>query len=195
MKHQGKRSGLRVVNGRMRHILFTALLPLIPLAAGATQITVQVDGLACPFCVYGIEKKLMNVSGVNDVEIDLDSGLAVLTGMEGKIPLQSDIRKAVERAGFAPGAITISVAGTISLEGQISRLNTSDPQRDFLLLPTNTGNSDESLTGTQVRLAKFAVEKKRVLVTGTWRENDDGEQQLFIEEVKEIPAQAPVETR
>ncbi len=39
-------------------LLITALWSAILFAAG-TQYNLRVDGLACPFCAYGIEKKLL----------------------------------------------------------------------------------------------------------------------------------------
>ncbi len=32
-----------------------------------------VDGLACPFCAYGVEKKVGGLTGVETVEIDIES--------------------------------------------------------------------------------------------------------------------------
>jgi len=44
------------------------------LAADRPGVTVKirVDGPACPFCAYGLEKKLKRVEGVKDLEIDLE---------------------------------------------------------------------------------------------------------------------------
>ncbi|HKJ69710.1 MAG TPA: hypothetical protein VKA68_17270, partial [bacterium] len=36
------------------------------------DITIQVKGLACPFCAYGLEKKLGKLNGVKQVYIGLD---------------------------------------------------------------------------------------------------------------------------
>jgi len=33
-------------------------------------VTVSVDGMACPFCAYGVEKKLKRVVGVESITID-----------------------------------------------------------------------------------------------------------------------------
>ena len=37
-----------------------------PSAAAVETMTVQVDGLVCPFCVYGLEKQLKKL---HDVEV------------------------------------------------------------------------------------------------------------------------------
>ena len=49
----------------IRNIVITlALLLLLPAAsAGSATYSLEVDGLACPFCAYGIEKKLSAIDG------------------------------------------------------------------------------------------------------------------------------------
>ena len=34
------------------------------------KITIEVDGLACPFCAYGLEKNLKEIDGVENIEIN-----------------------------------------------------------------------------------------------------------------------------
>jgi len=36
---------------------------------GMLEVRVQVDGLSCPFCAYGLEKKLRRVDNVAELEI------------------------------------------------------------------------------------------------------------------------------
>ncbi len=43
----------------------------------------QVDGLACPFCAYGIEKQLLAIEGVQTVETDIKSGAVIVTMAPG----------------------------------------------------------------------------------------------------------------
>lgn len=62
--------------------------------------TIQADGLACPFCAYGIEKQLSAIEGVASVETDIKSGTVTVTMKEGAALDEKVARKAVERAGF-----------------------------------------------------------------------------------------------
>ena len=48
---------------------------------GMLQVTVQVDGLSCPFCAYGLEKRLKKVENVADLSIQVDQERAVLTSL------------------------------------------------------------------------------------------------------------------
>lgn len=76
--------------------------PATPVAAAThqTYYQLQVDGLACPFCAYGIEKKLHAIKGVEDVQTDLKSG-SVFIRMGGDATLdEATAKQAVEAAGF-----------------------------------------------------------------------------------------------
>ena len=69
------------------------------------QVQIKVDGLSCPFCAYGLEKKLKGIDGVNQIKIDIDQGLATLSVSEDKSVSEEEIRKAVKQAGFTPKEI------------------------------------------------------------------------------------------
>ncbi len=36
---------------------------------------IRADGLACPYCAYGIEKKFKAIKGVKNIDVDLKKGL------------------------------------------------------------------------------------------------------------------------
>ena len=79
----------------------TAALPAPATAAAAQAIyTLQADGLACPFCAYGIEKQLTRIDGVESVETDVKSGTVVITMKPGATLDEADANRAVEAAGF-----------------------------------------------------------------------------------------------
>ena len=60
-----------------------------------------VDGLGCPFCAYGIEKKLSSVEGVESLEVDIKKGLVVVRMAEGATLDEATANQAVEEAGFS----------------------------------------------------------------------------------------------
>ena len=41
---------------------------------------IRADGLACPYCAYGIEKKFMAIKGVKYVDVNLEQGKVLVTG-------------------------------------------------------------------------------------------------------------------
>ncbi len=87
----------------MKKFLLVPLLAIIlstAVAAGSNQYALAVDGLACPFCAYGIEKKLSAIEGVENIETDIKSGQVVVTLSEGKTLSEEVARQAVRDAGF-----------------------------------------------------------------------------------------------
>ncbi len=78
--------------------------------AGAAQepahptYQIQVNGLSCPFCAYGIEKQVTAIEGVEEIALDLKAGLLTVTMEEGAVLDQPTASKAVERAGFTMGS-------------------------------------------------------------------------------------------
>jgi mercuric ion binding protein len=69
-------------------------------------IKVRVDGLSCPFCAYGLEKKLKKMDGVEKIEISVEDAYALLTIEDGKVVSEKAIRENVKDAGFTAREIT-----------------------------------------------------------------------------------------
>ena len=87
----------------MKTFFYAVLLILttsgVALAAG-TQYTMRVDGLACPYCAYGVEKKLNQIEGVQDIKIDLDVGMVQVKVAEGVELTEAQMMKLFNDAGF-----------------------------------------------------------------------------------------------
>ncbi len=81
------------------------LLPATGLFA-QNSVEVQVDGLACPFCAYGLEKKLSDLDGVDSIKIDIEKGMVTLIIQEDKTINEEVIKEKIKEAGFTPGKIT-----------------------------------------------------------------------------------------
>jgi len=61
---------------------------------------VYVDGLACPFCAYGIEKKLSTLDAVQKLEVQLEKGRVLLAFQDEQSLTEEEIQQAVKEAGF-----------------------------------------------------------------------------------------------
>lgn len=72
-------------------------------AGGGAVYILQADGLACPFCAYGIEKQLTRFDGVESAETDIESGTVVVTMSPGATLTEAAAKRAVEAAGFTLG--------------------------------------------------------------------------------------------
>jgi mercuric ion binding protein len=70
------------------------------------DIVIGVDGLACPFCAYGIEKKMKKLDGVEDIYVDINEGVVDLKLKKGATLAEEKIDKAVKDAGFTVRSLT-----------------------------------------------------------------------------------------
>ncbi len=68
--------------------------------AGGVQYELRVDGLACPFCSYGIEKKFKKTPGVTGIEFDLERGLVIVRTAEGVELSEERLQQIVADSGF-----------------------------------------------------------------------------------------------
>ncbi len=90
-------------------ILGLIVLPLSHSASAQEQVatvSIRVDGLTCPFCAYGLEKKLKRLAGAEKVQIDIDLGIAHIQVRDGMSIDEKNLKKAVEDAGFTARKIT-----------------------------------------------------------------------------------------
>ncbi len=71
----------------------------------AQQILVRVDGASCPFCAFGLEKRLGHLEGVASVKIEMKAGKVIVTLKQGAKVSEQALRQAVEEAGFTPREI------------------------------------------------------------------------------------------
>lgn len=83
-------------------VVILALTLMAPVAFGAQQAyKLRVDGLACPFCAYGVEKQLNSIKGVQRIDVDIASGTVSVTMAEGASLDEAAAQKAVKAAGFS----------------------------------------------------------------------------------------------
>ena len=72
---------------------------LSSIAAGS-HYKIRVDGLACPYCAYGIEKKLKKIPGLSNIKVDLKKGLVSVDVKEGVALSEKQMRTLFKDAGF-----------------------------------------------------------------------------------------------
>ena len=64
----------------------------------STIQTYTVTGMTCGHCVASVSEEVQEISGVDDVEVVLDTGSLTITSSE---PINdADVRTAVEDAGY-----------------------------------------------------------------------------------------------
>ena len=82
-------------------LLLSSLLLSVQICAAPPLYLAEVDGLACPFCVYGIEKKLGQLDGVDKIESDLKAGKLRIHMKGNKTLTEAQVREAVKSSGFS----------------------------------------------------------------------------------------------
>lgn len=69
------------------------------------DIVAEVNGMACPFCAYGVRRKLLRLEGVEQVAVSVADGTAQLKLEEGATLSEEKIVQAIDEAGFDAGSI------------------------------------------------------------------------------------------
>ena len=84
-----------------KSLLATVLFLSVTHAALAvtTLYSIRVDGLACPYCAYGIEKKLNEIDGVKFIDMDLDKGIVTVESYDVKLN-DAQLKQLFQDSGF-----------------------------------------------------------------------------------------------
>ena len=81
-------------------LMIVVLTWSIAALAEGTQYRMRVDGLACPYCAYGIEKNLKKIDGVENIDVDLNNGLVTVNVSVGVTLTDAQMAKLFTDAGF-----------------------------------------------------------------------------------------------
>ena len=146
---------------RVRTSLLTLILLVCPMILWAQEGTIQVHvkGLSCPFCVYGVEKKLSKLSFLDTSQFnrgvftDIETHRVTLALLPGESLDLPGVSRAIIDAGFEPITVHLRLLGPVVQQGEQYVLTHASTGERFLL----TGEHLESLSGedpvdTQVHL-------------------------------------------
>jgi len=103
-------------------------------SAQVQRVDIGVDGLACPFCSYGLEKKLKEVKGAGEVAINITKGVAVLKNNGSESIDVEQIEPVVKEAGFTLRDLSASVAGIVKTIDSSPTLFVTDSDTRFILI-------------------------------------------------------------
>ncbi len=160
--------------------LLRLVLLAAPLASQAEilEAELRVDGLVCPFCAFGIEKKLRAVQGVQEVEVLLDEGRVRLAFRPGNAATVGALEEAVDKSGFELSGVKLKVQGTLATDSANPILDAGGKVRFWLL---------EADNGRMKPLSDAALEKLRrgarngvVAVNGTLHAHAEGLPGLLV---------------
>ncbi len=66
----------------------------------AAKYKLQVDGLACPFCAYGIEKQFKKTSSVKKISFNINAGVITVITKKNSSMSRAQASKIIKKAGF-----------------------------------------------------------------------------------------------
>ncbi len=93
--------------------LIAALMLMWPLwaHAGPQVVEVEISGLTCPFCAWGVEHNVEKIAGVESCDVSVEEGKARIALTPGaEVDLEA-IKRAILDAGFSPGQATAPSPG------------------------------------------------------------------------------------
>lgn len=102
-----------------KRILYSILTILLFFSFGilvqaqSDELILRVDGLACPFCAYGLEKKVMKFESIQSYDIDMKKGEVYIVLKDNADISIKVLKKAVKEAGFTLRSISRKSSGRI----------------------------------------------------------------------------------
>ncbi|MDA7502019.1 heavy-metal-associated domain-containing protein [Chitinophagales bacterium] len=148
------------INKFILSLLF--LLPLGLLTAqenSGDHFTIQVNGLGCPYCAFGLEKKISKLEGIDNFKIEIESGLTEFDIKESNRYSLQDIEDAVQGAGYTPGESSVIRADGSIEESQFAQLNLLADVDESQLTETTFGVSGNcDICKTIIERAAYSIE-------------------------------------
>jgi cation transport ATPase len=72
-------------------------------------LKLEVNGLACPFCAYGLEKKLRNdIKSLENLDINIEKGFVTFGFLKQNKPSKEKLKEIVSDAGFQADTVYFS---------------------------------------------------------------------------------------
>ena len=138
--------------------------------------SVRVDGLGCPYCAYGLEKKFKEFTGIADVQIEMETGVFNFTYPAAKALTVDQVRDQVFSAGYTPRSLEVRRADGSVETGEFAPAEFEEMEGYALARMTVAGNCG---------MCKNRIERAAIGVDGVegalWDENE----QVLTFQVKE----------
>jgi len=161
------------MNRTLSTIAMMLTLTFVSVAFGATgkRVTVHVKGMACPFCVYNIEKRIKTLDAVPENpnwQASVDNGQVSFDWKADAAVDKAAIREQIEKAGFTPGEI--EVAGSRDSSGEQSEKGQDEKKQNkqkvvsgtAQLITRNDQTSIQLTTGGESQATRSLAASDRV---------------------------------
>jgi periplasmic mercuric ion binding protein len=89
-------------------LLFTLLSTIIAMPVSATNYEINVNGIVCEFCAFGVAKKLRKLEFVDreqyddGIKVDIENQRVFISVKEGQAVDQKAIFEAIKSGGYDP---------------------------------------------------------------------------------------------
>lgn len=146
-------------------ILAFTLMSFQGALAEINRVEMQVNGMTCPFCVYGIEKKIEALEEVEDASANLKTGIVDIK-LKKDEPIDIErLNKAVRKSGFTPGEIKIIATGSLIEYNGYPALKVAGSDQVFLLVGKHEHEKEELLSKEKIDEIKAATENGTKAIT------------------------------
>jgi len=160
-----------------------------PVAAEIEGIQLQVDGLSCPFCALGLDKRLKQRAGLEGIQVHLKQGVTEAALPRGQGLDVGKVRLAVQEAGFTLRGIKLTVIGTISQNGDHMTVTSRHDGTTFLLFDAEHQDTEVGPALSQAlrqQLEHAGQTKRLVKLRGLVHEHVGLPAGLMVEAIEEL---------
>ena len=158
-------------------------------AAEIEGLQLQVDGLSCPFCALGLDKRLKQRAGLEGIQVHLKQGVTEAALPHGQGLDVGKVRQAVQEAGFTLRGIKLTVIGTISRKGDHVTVTSRHDGTKFFLFDAEHQDTEAGSTLSQVlrqQLEHAQQTNQLVKLSGLVHEHAGLPDGLMVESFEEL---------
>ncbi len=127
----------RLMESQMRHWRYGLVLGMMTLASAAgaevKQVTIAADGVLCLSCTSRLAQAIQRLDGVDKVHVRMSPTRAEVTTRAGSWVDAERLRGAIRSAGFKPGEVRYTIAGTLTQWQNQPALRLSGSERVVVL--------------------------------------------------------------
>ena len=170
----------------MALFFFTLNTTTVAAQSKTDQFEVKVDGLGCPFCAYGLEKKFKEFDDIKDVKIEIETGLMTFTYPTSAMLTTTSVEDQVTAAGYT--AVSVKVVRADGSVEESAALKPADYDESELIKVAFfvAGNCD---------MCKARIEKVARSIRGVSNANwDKSSKQLSVQFDQTKTSQAELES-
>ncbi len=155
----------------MKIAILAGALAFAPLAAHAEyeQVSLTVFGMDCTPCAHAIHVSMKGISGVNTVDVDLNTGLVTIKLTPGNNASMQQFNAAVEKNGFTHKDATIIAKGKVSGTSDHPFLEVAGTQDRYALASATPRTDVASLLGKSVVVTGLLPQAAKGKVPDTLR--------------------------